>query len=64
MGQLAQSLRENPLKSFPSDKEKNPKQCMVVTLRSGKELDEPKKIENEEKKVNQKNLEFEEKMEA
>ena len=43
MGQLAQSFTENPPKSFPSDIEKNPKQCMVVTLRSGKELDEPKK---------------------
>ena len=36
MGQLAQSSRENSLKSFSSDTKKNPKQCMVVTLRSGK----------------------------
>ena len=50
MGQLAQSLRENPLKSFPSDTEKNPKQCMVVTLRSRKELDEPKPSEESKKK--------------
>ena len=64
MGQLAQSLRENPLKSFPSDIEKNPKQCMAVTLRSEKELDEPKKIKDDEKQVKQKILEFEEKMEA
>ena len=37
MGQLAQSMREHPPKSFPSDTETNPKQCMVVTLRSRKE---------------------------
>ena len=57
-------MRENPLKSFPSDIEKNPKQCMVVTLRSGKELDEPKKVEKDEKQVEQKNMESEEKIEA
>ena len=51
MGQLAQSLRENPQKSFSSDTEKNPKQCMAVTLRSGKELDEPKKCEKAKKQV-------------
>ena len=45
MVQLAQSLRENMLNSFPSNTEKNPKQCMVITLRSGKEMDEPKKTE-------------------
>ena len=51
MGQLAHSLRENPPKSFSSDIEKNPKQCMTMTLRSGKELDKPKKIEDGEKQV-------------
>ena len=52
MGQLAQSLRENPLKSFLSDTEKNLKQCLAVTLRSRKELDEPKPSgEVEENKV-------------
>ena len=49
MGQLAKSLRENPPKSFPSDTKKNLKQCMAVTLRSRKELDEPKKVEKDEK---------------
>ena len=48
MGQLAQYLRENPPKSFPSDTEKNPKQCMAITLRSGKEIEELKKNLNEE----------------
>ena len=64
MGQLAQSLRENQPKSFPSDIKKNPKHCMVVTLRSGKELDEPMKDEKTEKQVEHKNLEVEEKIEA
>ena len=48
MRKLAQSLRDNPSKAFLSDIDKNPKQCMAVTLRSGKELEEPKKIVNEE----------------
>ena len=48
MGQLTQSMREHPPKSFPSDTETNPKQCMVVTLRSGKELDETKNAEKDE----------------
>ena len=54
MGQLAQSLRENPPKSFPSDIEKNQKQCMVVTLRSGKVMDEHKKVEKDESKWSKK----------
>ena len=33
---------------FPSDSKKNPKDCMVVTLRSGKELEERR---NEKKKT-------------
>ena len=73
MGQLAQSLRENLPKSFPSDTEKNLKQCMVVTLRSGKELEEPKKNLNEEEqpekqkveaKKEKEEVEIEEKIEA
>ena len=64
MGQLPQSLRENPPKSFPSNIEKNPKQCMAITLRSGKKLDEPKKKEKTEKQVQHKNQEVEEKIEA
>ena len=39
--------------AFPSDPKKNPKDCMVVTLRSGRELEsikeEQKKTEKEEK---------------
>ena len=48
MGKLVQSVREQPPKSFPSDTETNPKQCMVVTLRSGKELNEPQNVEKGE----------------
>ena len=51
MGQLAQSVREQPPKSFPSDTETNPKSCMTVTLRSGKKLDEPKNVEKDENQV-------------
>ena len=64
MGQLAQSLRENPPKFFSSDTEKNPKQCMAVTLINGKELDEPKNNEKTEKQVKHKNLESEENIET
>ena len=56
MGQLAQYLRKNPPKSFLSDTEKNSKQCMVVALRSGKEVNEPKKNEKTEKQVEQKKI--------
>ena len=51
MGQLAQSMREQPLKSFPSNTKTNPKQCMDVTLRSGKELNEPQNVEKVEDQV-------------
>ena len=32
MGQLALSMKESSSKYFPSDIEKNPKECMIVTL--------------------------------
>ena len=63
-GTIGTIFEKKSLKSFLSDIEKNPKQCMAVTLRNGKDLDEPKKIKDDEKQVEQKNLEFEEKMEA
>ena len=45
--------------AFPSDTKKNPKYCMVVTLRSGRKLesrkeDEKKKTEKEEKEATEK----------
>ena len=33
--------------TFPSDTKKNPKNCLAITLRSGKELQERKKKEKE-----------------
>ena len=40
IGQLAQAVQKEPKDSFPSDTRKNPKDCMVVILRSGRELEE------------------------
>ena len=58
IGQLALAMQNQSRDSFPSDTMKNPKDCMVVTLRSGKELqgrEEAKKQKNEVEieKVNQ-----------
>ena len=51
IGQLVQAMQKEPKDSFPSDTRKNPKDCMAVTLRSGRELDE--------KRVERKNTEEE-----
>ena len=40
IGQLALSLQSQKKDAFPSDTKKNPKDCMTVQLRSGKELEE------------------------
>ena len=40
IGQLAQVVQKEPKDSFPCDTRKNPKDCMAVILRSGRELDE------------------------
>ena len=40
IGQLAQAMQKEPKDSFPSDTRKNPKDCMPIILRSGRELDE------------------------
>ena len=40
IGQLAQAMQKEPKDSFPSDTRKNPKDCMVLNLRSCIELDE------------------------
>ena len=57
MGQLALSMQNQFRDSFPSDTKNNPKDCMKVTLRSGKEL---QKIRGEENELTEK----EDKMEA
>ena len=56
---LIGSIYEGIPISFPSDIETNPKQCMAVTLRSGKEVDEPKNFEKHETQVRHKILEAE-----
>ena len=45
-------MQKEPKDSFPSDTRKNPKGCMAVVLRSGRELDERKgeKRDTEEEK--------------
>ena len=40
IGHLAQAVQKEPKDSFPRDTGKNPKDYMVVILRSGKELNE------------------------
>ena len=54
VGQLALAMQNQSKDAFISDTKKNPKDYMVVTLRSGRELesrkeDEQKKTEKEEK---------------
>ena len=39
VGQLALTLQRQKKDAFPSDTKKNPKDCMAVQLRSGKELE-------------------------
>ena len=53
VGQLSLNMQNQSRDSFPSDTKKNPKDCMTISLRSGKELhkrkeDEKRMIEKEE----------------
>ncbi|XP_024021315.1 uncharacterized protein LOC112091556 [Morus notabilis] len=41
VGQLANAIKGQSSRSFPSDTEKNPMECKAITLRSGKELEGP-----------------------
>ena len=43
--QLALAVQNQSRNSFPSDTKKNPKDCMVVTLRNGKELKSRNEVE-------------------
>ena len=43
-------MQNQPKDSFPSETRKNPKDCMVVTLRSGKELEEMRVEKKDTKK--------------
>ena len=54
MGQLAQSMKVSSTKSFSSDTKKNPKECMAITLRSGEEVEDGRRLENSKDAVNEK----------
>ena len=47
IGQLALTLQNQIKDAFPNDTKKNPKDCMVVQLRSGKELEKEKSEKDE-----------------
>ena len=47
-------MKESSSRSFPSDTEKNLKDCMASTLQSGKELGDGKELGNSEKVENDK----------
>ena len=49
VGQLALAMQNQSKDSFPSDTRKNPKDCMAITLRSGRELEE-RRVENKDTK--------------
>ena len=63
VGQLALTLQSQKKDGFPSDTKKNPKDCMVVQLRSGKELEmmKEKNDSNTEKGSPKKEKELEKK---
>ena len=48
VGQLALTMPNKSKGTFPSDTQKNPKDCMAVQLRSGKEVDNNSKKERKE----------------
>ena len=45
VGQLALSMQNQSMDSFPSDTKKNSKDCMEITLRNGRELQKRKEYE-------------------
>ena len=55
VGQLALTMQSQSKDAFPSDTKKNPKDCMVVTLRSGREIEgrkeREKKTEEEKEEI-------------
>ena len=48
VGQLALNMPNQIKGTFPSDTQKNPKDCMAIRLRSGKDLSSNKKTERKE----------------
>ena len=60
MGQMTQSLKQNSSKSFPSDTLTNPKYCIDVTLKSGREMDDSIEVKRQvEIETEEKNAEAE-----
>ena len=55
VGQLALAMKNQSKDAFPSDTRKNPKDCMVVTLRSGREIEGRKEEENKNKEKKEEN---------
>ena len=49
VGQLALNMQNQNKGSFPSDTKKNPKDCMAIQLRSGKEVNNGSRKEKKEK---------------
>ena len=47
IGQLALTIQNQSKDSFPSDTRKNPRDCMAVALRSGRELEERREEEKD-----------------
>ena len=65
VGQLALNMKTQNKDAFPSDTQKNPKDCMAVQLRSGKEVgknnrkerkEETKEEQEETRKEEKKNM--------
>ena len=48
VGQLALNMPNQSKGTFPSDTQKNPKDCMAIQLRSVKDLSSRKRIEKKE----------------
>ena len=47
VGQLALTLQNQNKNAFPNDTQKNPKDCMAVQLRSGREINNNRKEQKE-----------------
>ena len=60
VGQLSLTMQNQSKDSFPSDTRKDPRDCMTVTLRSGRELEERrvKKKDTEEENYEEIGEEF------
>ena len=54
VGQLALEMQNQSKDAFPSDTKKNPKDCMVVTLRSGRGIESRKEEEKKKTKKEEK----------